>query len=166
MDLTETNWSEWYDRHAPALLLYARQITNSLAQAEDAMHDGFVRFWKRKDLVDDPTAYMYRAVRSAALDQRRGDGRRQQRELALAHTDRPTTPQPWRDAARDETDQQLRDAIKRLPEPQREVLVLKIWGGLTFDQIAAATDSPRSTAARYTSSLKAMRDLLPAQEVL
>jgi len=167
MNQTDTDWQAWYDRHGPALLLYARQITSSLAQAEDAMHDGFVRFWKRRDQVDDPAAYMYRAVRSAALDRWRGDSRRQHRELALARTDRPAAPEPWRNAARDEADQQLRDAIKQLPEHQREVLVMKIWGGLTFDQIANAAELPRSTAAaRYSSAIKALRDLLPAQEVL
>lgn len=167
MNESESDWQAWYDRHGPALLLFARQLTDSLAEAEDAMHDGFIRFWKRKRQVDDALAYMYRCVRSAALDQRRGEGRRQQREFALSYTDRPAAPQPWRDAVRDETDRQLRAAIEQLPEAQREVLVMKIWGGLTFDQIANAAELPRSTAAaRYASAIKTLRDLLPAQEVL
>lgn len=165
MDQTDTDWQAWYDRHGPALLLFARQLTRSLAEAEDAMHDGFVRFWKRRHAVDDPTAYLYRAVRHAALDRHRSDGRREQRELRLAGIQQPTTPEPWRDAARDETEQHLRDAIARLPEAQRELVVMKVWGGLTFDQIAQATDTPRSTtAARYSAALKALRDALAIEE--
>ena len=167
MNQPDEHWQAWYDRHGPALLLFARQLTHSLAEAEDAMHDGFVRFWKRRGEVDDPLAYMYRAVRSAALDAGRSAGRRRRRELSLDYSDRPGVPQPWRDAARDETDQQLRDAIGQLPQAQREVLVMKVWGGLTFDQIAAAIDIPRSTsAARYTAAIKAMRVSLPSKELL
>ena len=164
MDELQTDWQAWYDRHGPGLLLFARQFTTTLAEAEDAMHDGFIRFWKRRETVDDPTAYLYRAVRSAAMDQRRGSGRRQRREQSLAHEDRSDT-QPWQQAVSDETDQQLRESIEQLPEQQREVLVLKIWGGLTFDQIADATDSPRSTtAARYSAALKALRETMQIEE--
>ena len=165
MDQPDTDWQGWYDRHGPALLLYARQITRTLASAEDAMHDGFVRFWKNRQHVEDPTAYLYRAVRHAALDQQRTAGRRQRREMALALNDPPTPSEPWRDAARDEAEQQLRDAMKQLPEAHRELVVLKVWGGLTFEQIATATDTPRSTtAARYSAAINALRALLPAEE--
>lgn len=167
MDQPETDWQAWYDRHGPALLLYARQITDTLAAAEDAMHDGFVRFWKRRENVEDPTAYLYRAVRHAALDQHRTDNRRQAREQTPRVMHRPSTPEPWHDAAKDEAEQQLRDAIAQLPEAQREVLVMKVWGGLTFDQIASALDLPRSTAAaRHRSALDALRSALLAEEFM
>jgi len=165
MNEPDTDWQAWYDRHGRALLLFARQFTSSLAQAEDAMHDGFLRFWKRREQVDEPLAYLYRAVRSAALDQRRAAGRREARELSLAQTDRPATPEPWQHAAKDEGEQQLRDALASVPEAQRELLVMKVWGGLTFDQIADATDSPRSTAAaRYSAALKALRETMQTEE--
>ena len=167
MDRTDTDWQAFYDRHGPALLLYARQVTGSLAQAEDAMHDGFVRFWKREAGVDDPLAYLYRCVRHAALDLQRGDGRRQSREQAQARPDRSDAPDPWQDAARDETEQKLRDAVAALDPPQREVLTLKVWGGLTFDQIAQALELPRSTAAaRHGAAIKALQGVLSAEEML
>ena len=167
MDEVGTDWQAWYDRHAPALLLYARQITGSLAKAEDAMHDGFIRFWKQRGRVDDALAYLYRSVRSAALDQRRGETRRQQRELKRTYEGRPAIAEPWHDAARDEAEQQLRQAVAKLDEPQREVLVMKVWGGLTFDQIAEAAELPRSTAAaRYTAAINALKAELQTKELL
>lgn len=167
MDQTGTDWQAWYDRHAPALLFYARQITGTLAQAEDAMHDGFVRYWKRREQVDDPLAYLYRSVRSAALDQRRGDNRRHQRVLRMADAERPDVAQPWHEVARDEAEQQLREAVAHLDGPQREVLVMKIWGGLTFDQIAEAAELPRSTAAvRYRAAMNVLRESLQTKELL
>ena len=167
MDRTDTDWQAFYDRHGPALLLFARQVTGSLAQAEDAMHDGFVRFWKREARVEDPLAYLYRCVRHAALDLHRSEGRREAREQALAYSGRPASPPPWADAARDETEQKLRDAVAGLDQPQREVLTLKVWGGLTFDQIAEVLGIPRSTAAsRHSAAIKSLHSELQAEELL
>lgn len=167
MNDSKTQWQKWYDRHGPALLLFARQFTRTLVEAEDAMHDGFVRFWKRREQVDDPAAYLYRAVRSAALDIGRGNTRRQSREQARALMDRPLSVEPWQEAARDEHEQRLRESIEQLPRHQRELIVLKIWGGLTFDQIAEAADLPRSTAAaRYAAAINALRAALQTKELL
>ena len=49
-------------------------------------------------------------------------------------------------------------AIGRLPPAQREILVLKIWGELTFEQIAAQLDlSPNTAASRYRYAITALR---------
>jgi len=52
-----------------------------------------------------------------------------------------------------------------LPAPQREVITLKVWGGLTFAEIAATLDIPPNTAAsRYRYGLEELRRL--TKEVL
>jgi RNA polymerase sigma-70 factor (ECF subfamily) len=49
--------------------------------------------------------------------------------------------------------------MKILPAEQKEVLVMKIWGDLTFQQIADALDIPPGTAAsRYRYALDALRE--------
>jgi RNA polymerase sigma-70 factor (ECF subfamily) len=59
----------------------------------------------------------------------------------------------------------LQAALARLPESQREVVTLKIWGELTFAEIAAALDIPANTAAsRYRYALEDLRKL--TKEVL
>ena len=54
-------------------------------------------------------------------------------------------------------------ALRGLPPEQREVLVLKIWGELTFEQIAGQLAvSPNTAASRYRYALAALRrDLTP-----
>jgi RNA polymerase sigma-70 factor (ECF subfamily) len=48
--------------------------------------------------------------------------------------------------------------MRRLPEEQREVLALKIWGEQTFEQIGASLGVPPNTAAsRYRYALKTLR---------
>jgi len=54
----------------------------------------------------------------------------------------------------------LQEALRQLPATQRDVVTLKIWGGLTFAEIAAALDVPANTAAsRYRYALEELRKL-------
>ncbi len=53
------------------------------------------------------------------------------------------------------------EALTRLPREQRQVVVMKIWGGLTFEEIGASLDIPPNTAAsRYRYALDALRSSL------
>ncbi|MCX7886907.1 MAG: sigma-70 family RNA polymerase sigma factor [Verrucomicrobiae bacterium] len=49
-------------------------------------------------------------------------------------------------------------ALRELPEEQREVLILKLWGNLTFREIAETLQIPQNTAAsRYRYALETLR---------
>ena len=62
---------------------------------------------------------------------------------------------------RDERRVAIEAALVRLPQPQREVLVMKIWGGLSFPQIGAALGIPQDTAAsRYRYAIAKLREQL------
>jgi RNA polymerase sigma-70 factor (ECF subfamily) len=148
------DWQTWLRQHRAALFLMARQYLRTREEAEDAVQDGFIRFWKRKERAEDRVAYLFACVRSAALDQRRA-------RLSRAAHDPPTGPlfaTPKEGAERRE---RVEAAVAELSEDQREVLVMKIWGGLTFAQIAAALEIPMNTAAsRYRYALEKLESLL------
>jgi RNA polymerase sigma-70 factor (ECF subfamily) len=59
----------------------------------------------------------------------------------------------------------IEDALQRIPPEQREVLVLKIWGELTFEQIGTELAlSPNTAASRYRYALAALRQELAAAD--
>ena len=61
----------------------------------------------------------------------------------------------------DERAREVERAISGLPDYYREVIMLKIWGELTFDQIADTLDIPMNTAAsRYRYALQKLRRAL------
>jgi RNA polymerase sigma-70 factor (ECF subfamily) len=65
---------------------------------------------------------------------------------------------------RGETRARVRAALRELPEPQREALVLTYWGGLTSDEIARRTTTPLGTAkSRIRLGLSRMRGALGAE---
>ena len=153
-------WQNWFDAHGPRLLLCARQWTRSLADAEDVVQEAFVRYWRhQRQLPGDPQALLVTSIRRAAVDLARRESRRALREDkaggGLEDGGLVFAPRPGDDAERR---REIESALLRLPAEQREVLVLKVWNELTFEQIAGTLGIPLNTAAsRYRYALSALR---------
>ena len=151
------DWPAFISRYGPVALLYARQLTGADADAQDALHDGFLRFWAHRNAAREAPALFFASVRCAALDLRRGAARRRQRERAHP----PPAPFLTGPTEASELRDQIQRALGLLPEPQREVVVLKIWSELTFAQIAEAlSESPNTIAARYRYAMEKLEQLL------
>ena len=154
------DWKQTFEQLAPQLVLYARQLVDAKADAEDVVQQAFVRWWRRFPEGDsNHIPLLYAAVRTIALDQRRSDYRRVNREakseIAVAGENAPAfDPLP----EQKETAAILENALHALPEEQREVVTLKLWGDLTFNEIAALTGSSINTiTARYRYALQALQ---------
>jgi RNA polymerase sigma-70 factor (ECF subfamily) len=159
------SWSVWLDEHGPALVLFARQWVASHADAEDVLQEAFVRFWRSRSAVEEPVAYLYACTKHCALDTVRGRQRRQRREQATARPE--TEPILVAPIEHDERRETIEAALRGLPTTQAEVLVMKVWGGLTFPQIAVALGISANTAAsRYRYALARLREQLAAEVIL
>lgn len=164
MEDTHDSWKDWFQVHGPRLLLCARQWTRSLADAEDVVQEAFVRFWRhQRRLGAEPFPLLVTSVRRAAIDLGRQQTRRTARETRThedASPDAPLFSIPF-PMESDERHQAIEKAIREVSAEQREVLVLKIWGELTFEQIAAELEiSPNTAASRYRYALVALRQKL------
>ncbi len=163
MDRLPGKWSAWLAEHAPALVLLARQWADSHAEAEDIVQEAFVRFWPKRRSARNAKAYLYACVRSAAMTWRRGEARRRRREQAAD----PPAESLFEDRIeQDERRQAIERALRDLPVEQKEVVVMKVWGGLTFQGIGEALAiSPNTAASRYRYALASLRDILQQEQV-
>jgi len=154
----EDAFAEAYDRFAPSLYAAACGLLRSPADAEDAVADvwaALARGRQRLANVRNLRAYLFTALRHAAA-RRRHD---RPREASLDDVLEPATPAP---AARDD---RLERALRSLPPEQREAVVLKIDGGLTFAELGEALGvSPNTAASRYRYALEKLRDILKASD--
>src|SRR5882672_6184563 len=137
-------WKHWLETHGPKLLLCARQWTRSLADAEDVVQEAFVRYWRhQRHLPGDPQALLITSIRRAALDHARRHARRTAREEkadgGLEELECTFEPSPGEDSYRRP---EIEVALQRLPAGQRDVLVLKIWNELTFEQNSETLEIP------------------------
>lgn len=160
------DWAAWLERHGAALVLLARQRVASQADAEDVVQEAFVRFWRSRHRADDPTAYLYTCVQNCALNWQRTRDRRSRREGAVARPESETEPALAGPPELDDRRATIESVLQSLPDPQREVLVMKVWGGLSFPQIAEALRIPANTAAsRYRYALTKLRERLTQEPI-
>ena len=143
-----------YDRHRRGLYALALSITRCPQNAEDAVHEAFTKLCSRPLVTQgDEVAYVFASVRNAAIEQQRKPARPEPASLFNGHA-----PDPVAESERAERDRRLRHAVDALPVDQREAVVLRIYAGLSFEQIAQAVQAPLPTvAARYRRALDKLR---------
>ncbi|HWG44517.1 MAG TPA: sigma-70 family RNA polymerase sigma factor [Gemmataceae bacterium] len=142
-----------YRQHAPALCLYARQWGGS---AEDIVQSAFVRLAQQTPPPEQVLPWLYRVVRNEALAAHRTATRRRQREQ------RVSAPEAWFSAAENRLDaDEATRLLAELPLELREVIVARLWGGLTFEEIARLMGCSLPTAhRRYHTGLAQLRERL------
>lgn len=160
--------AEIYEQHRQGLFSLALSVTRKPELAEDAVHDAVVRLCRtRARPTGDPVGYVYAAVRNAAIDitryrKARPEASNRDAALFLFEQDAgPGVPEAVGDA---ELAGRAMALIEALPDKQREVLVLRLIGGLKFEQIAQTLDLPLGTVTtRYRRTIHAIRDRLSEQ---
>jgi RNA polymerase sigma-70 factor, ECF subfamily len=157
-------WTVWLDQHIATLILLARQWVPRHTDAEDVVQEAFIRFWRSRHRVSDPAAYFYACVKHVALDWQRNRKRQSRREEATARSEAATLF----DGPLEQSERRvvIEAALRGLPESQREVLVMRIWGGLSFPQIAAALQISDNTAkSRYRYAIAKLGEQLAEEPI-
>ena len=153
-EIDPTQLADWFEAYGPRLVLYARQWVDGPA-AEDAVQETFARLMAQGQPPRSPQAWLFRSVRNAAINLLRKVGRRRRRLEDFARGSQPlfeADPADLLDASA------VQRALEGLDEVHREVVVLKIWGGLALREIAAVTGRPISTLSfQYQSALDDIR---------
>jgi RNA polymerase sigma-70 factor, ECF subfamily len=151
-------WRSWIAGRAHTFLLYARQQTQCEEDARDVLQDSLFDAWRRTSGGVPDNALVFATIRRRAIDAARAAGSRSRRESAWAGgAEDCFAPDP---AAAD-TGRALAAAVQSLPDPLREVLTLRIWGDLTFPEIARLTGAPVATVtSRYRYALDRLRETL------
>ena len=138
-------------------------LTADAAAAEDAIQQVFVKLAGRKKLpsvVVADSSYLRRAVRNECYRILN----RWRREPAGLDGDSILAPVAAGPADREEQETVER-ALRRLPPEQREVIHMKIYEQMTFQQIADQLgESINTLAGRYRYGLAKLRQWLPPRE--
>lgn len=145
-----------YRRHAPALRLYARQWAH---EADDFVQEAFVRLAQQAPPPVRVLPWLYRVVRNQVLAEGRAAARRRRRERHAG------VAEAWFTHTDDRLDAaQATRLLAGLPPDMREVIVARLWGGLTFDEVAGLVGCSLATAQRrYHAGLAVLRERLEGQ---
>jgi RNA polymerase sigma factor (sigma-70 family) len=155
-----------YQKYKDNLLVLAAAILNDTAYAEDVLHDVFISFVRALDgfrLSGSLKGYLAACVANRARNVNR---QAHNRAVGLDNTDVAQTDpnQPQQSLIYNEQMQKLNDAMHKLPDEQREVIMLHLRNGMKFRQIADALDVSVNTAkSRYRYGIEKLRQNLRGQ---
>jgi len=155
MPLTVQEINDLVRTWTPRLVLFARQWTDSV---DDVVQEVFLNLYRLPSRPDDVVAWLFKATRNAAISMRRSETRRIQRERVVAKA-APNWFEPNIDNRLD--GEFVKEKLLELSTELREVIVARLWGGLSFEQIAVLTGSTRETTRRhYNEAVGALRKQL------
>ena len=140
-----------YEEHGAALVLYARQWC---VHPDDALQDALIDLAQLALDPRDPVAWLFQTVRRKAINQVRSENRRSKYQQLAAEQ-----REPWftSDPASSMGSSEMELLLADLPTLEREIVVARIWGELSFEQIAELVD--RSMSFVYRRYQQALREL-------
>jgi RNA polymerase sigma-70 factor (ECF subfamily) len=134
-----------------ALELFARGWCDT---PEDVVQEALLRLMHERTLPERPIAWMYQAVRRRAITAARASARRRRYEAAAG------SRSDWFQSSPDDRldAQSAAAALGELEVADREVVIARLWGGLSFEEIGELVGCSSSAAhRRYTTTLVKLR---------
>jgi RNA polymerase sigma-70 factor (ECF subfamily) len=157
------NLERLYEEHAQALFAFLLSLTRDENDTRDLLQEVFLKLARQPEVLHsarDNRAFLIRLAHNAAIDlMRRREARTRYHEELSREPVALFAPCANPDEAAFRTE--LSAAMAHLPPEQRAVVHLKLWEGLTFEQIGQALELPLNTAAsRYRYGLDKLRELM------
>jgi RNA polymerase sigma-70 factor (ECF subfamily) len=152
----------------PLMRFLHHQLRGDDHTAEDLTQEVFLRAIRaaragRFDGRASVRTWLFQIARNCLIDHaRRAELRRAQPECEAAAAARPSAaPGPLALAMEEEGERRVHELLRRLPEPQGQVLAMKVLGGLTVSEIADVIGEPVETVkSRLRYALEKVRHLL------
>lgn len=164
------DWETWLDEHGPRLLLYARQRTRSMADAEDVLQSALmelVRIVRTQEFRKTPTAwqsYALSCIRNKTIDLYRHQTRQQSTAEAAAQEQSAVSEHiALLECSQDNQyrRERLEQVLRNMRSDYAEVVILHVWEGLSFRAIGTMLNEPPATVAtRYRAALRIFRQQL------
>ena len=158
----ENEFFELTERYFPLLVCHARRWASD---PEDVVQSAFLKLVRHVRSGGKPKnllAWLLTAVRTTAIDRLRRERRWRRffrRKTSEAQDDFFTAASADHDAAMDPA--AVTDALVRLDAGRYEIVLLRVWGECSFDEIAETLGISASTAARrYRESLAILKKIL------
>ena len=153
-------------RHYREIYRYVRRRSRSDFDAEDVTQDVFAAAARALGTAEPgegpPVAWLYAVARRRLIDRARRHARRREvlGDSALELVAEPPTEYGGA------VSEALRSGIERLPQPQRQVILMKLVQGRSFADIASALDATEGACRmRFLRGLEQLRSFLEEEEV-
>lgn len=137
----ESDFRKIYDATMNLLFKVSFRIVNDSEAAEDLVHDSYIKAHEKGlvfPTINDATFWLIRVVKNASLNYVKRKGREKkalQREL---YEERKASTSGETDLLRAETIEKAKEALQKLPENLRQVLILREYADMNYKEIGKA----------------------------
>ena len=119
--------------------------------AEDAVQSAFIKLAAESSAPENIVAWLFTVTRRIAINDHRASSRRRSRET-LAASLNPESDSSFAEVF------EIREILDRLEARQRQVVVGRVWGELSFDEIATLMNESKATVWRvYQQGIEQLR---------
>ncbi|MBX2864359.1 MAG: sigma-70 family RNA polymerase sigma factor [Leptolyngbyaceae cyanobacterium MAG.088] len=155
-----------YDRYSRLVYTIAFRILHNGQEAEDLTQEIFLNLWQKQDYNPARSAlsrFLSTVTRNRAIDRVRSRSNRRRILKGMAAQTPPmeTFSLPEKQASQGERSQRVREALKTLPDKQRQLLWLAYFHGFSQSEIASHTNIPLGTVkSRMRQGLLKLKGIL------
>lgn len=153
----EKDLKELYESNFALLFNYGRKMGISSDLVEDAIQELFVSVWSKKEAFNKVTnqqAYLLRALRNNLI--RKNSSAFQTEELSI-ESNQISEPEN----TGEETSVDIKSRLDNLPDRQRELLILKYYEGMDYEEIGQIMDmNYQSVRNLYSRAIKNLQSKL------
>jgi RNA polymerase sigma-70 factor, ECF subfamily len=154
--------AEVYRRHSGSVLALSLHLLRNRALAEDVAQEVFVRLWRYPDKFDAERgslrSYLLAQTHGRAVDMLRSEESRRRRESREAAWTFVTELSPESEVEGLAVDEEVRRAVRELPDSERQAIILAYFGGKTYRQVAQVLGVPEGTIkSRIRAGLQRLR---------
>jgi RNA polymerase sigma-70 factor (ECF subfamily) len=146
----------------PGMRAFGRSLTGSVTAGEDLAQEGLIKAWAGRTSYTRGTnlrAWVYRIMRNQFLTEKRRSWRTVELDQEVVERSLPAISDADSTIALDE----LRRAMSRLPDEQREALILIGAAGCSYEEVAAITGVPPGTIKSRVSRARDRLALIYAE---
>ena len=150
MPIDPSKLAELLDRYWPVLVAW---VPGARADAEDVVQAAFVKLAAEDPPPGNCVAWLFTVTKRLAINELKSKQRRKSREESAA-----IQRQASDGTQASQADLETMDLLETLNDREREVVIARVWGELTFDEIALALNEPKATVWRnYQSAINHLK---------
>jgi RNA polymerase sigma factor (sigma-70 family) len=151
---SEEDFSLLYRHFAPIMLRYGNKISSDRELVGDCLQQVFYTLWKRRATLGNPVNvrhYLLKALRNEIIKKNNRDGRHESLPENYHFEQEDSCEQVLIQLQTTElTRQRIAQLLARLPPRQREVIFLKYYANLKYDEISAIMDIEQESVYKIT----------------
>jgi RNA polymerase sigma factor (sigma-70 family) len=163
---SEEDFALLYRKYAPVMLRYGSKITSDSELIKDSLQQVFFNIWRSKENIGNPASvknYLLKALRCELI--------KKLNHHESAHTTLPDNyhfeaEEPYETAliqlqTAEVTQNKIAALLEKLPARQREIIFLRYYANLKYDEISAVMDIEQESVYKLTyKAINKMQALL------